>query len=170
MLESSHQTSVWWDWLRRDCDATMTQFSQDAERISQRHNSIVKVEQRVYYFTDRTCTRGPKAVCEMMNNTWPSSPIVAITFDSGEIVEYTRTDEHRERELFRVPLDPPAGLDEEQALAYKEILHNPALYALCARSPNASAWITCANRSGWSRKKSVLLWVYRYIRHEGVKK
>ena len=109
-------------------------------------------------------------MCEILNNTWPSSPIVTMTFDSGEITEYARTDKHRERDMYRVPLDAPSDIDIEHAGAYKEILNNPALYSLCSRSPNANAWLACAGRAGWDKKKSVLIWIYRFIRHEGARK
>ncbi len=165
-IETSHQTTVWWDWNRTDADATIVQFSQDAEQISKRQAANAIVEQRIYFFTDRTSQRGPKAVSEILNNTWPCATSMRIAFDNGEITEYMRASKHESWKLQRVPLESPPAPTQQYALAYKEILRNPALYSLCARSSSFKTWETAVRRIGWKQPRRIMSWLYGIIKHE----
>jgi hypothetical protein len=163
-LETTHQTSVWWDWHRPDADAVIALYTQDAERISKRDKSIAIVEQRLYAFPDKTSSRGAKPACDILNNTWPSKIELKIRFDCGEIVAFERSQKKNADRTEMLPLeigDPPTL---QYAQAYAEMLQNPALYLLCARAPTANSWISAAQRACWDVPKHILRWLYRKVK------
>lgn len=162
-LETSHQTTVWWDWFRQDADATITLFAQDAERISRRDKTTCSIEQRVFGFKSKDSTRGPAAVCEILNGTWPSKIELRIGFKDGEIEYFERSMKHGLENCERLPLTLGEAPTLEYAQAYSELLRNPALYQLCARARSVGIWLTAADRACWKKNRNILRWLYRKV-------
>lgn len=166
-LETSHQTTIWWDWFRQDADAIFTLYAQDAQRISVRDRSRTMVEQRVYAFDDRRTGKGPKAVCDILNNVWPSKIELRITFENGAIVGYERSSKDGMANAESIPIEVHDVPTRQYAEAYAFLVANPALYLLCARAPSPNTWFAAAQRASWEMPRHILRWLYRKVRQGG---